>query len=489
MAGRVLATENSRVALTISSNTGQSKKCPQCLAAILATLAALVAGSFMSWTSPALPLLQKHDSVPYVTDGEGSWIGSILNLGAFLGALPAGLVADRIGRKFTLSILALPLSASWLLIGFGNSVAELFAGRFIAGIAIGAVSVTVPMYIAELAESSIRGALGTLFQLQMTLGILFSYLAGMVGDHRALSFISCALPVLFFITFTWMPESPVFLLSKNRKDAARKALQWFRGQDYDVDDELTKMMDTLKEAEQHKGTLGDLMSSRGTVLALIVALGLMTFQQMSGVNAVIFYSGKIFETSGSSLSATAASIVIGVVQVLATYSSTLLVDKAGRRVLLLISSSVMATCLTVLGLCFHLQEHGYDVSSISWLPLASVAVFIIVFSMGFGPIPWIMLGELFPSNVKGIASAVSAASSWILAFAVTKAFQNLLDLLGSPITFWLFAVMCITGTVFTAVLVPETKGKDLEEIQLELSGKKSERELEDVVDESNAKPI
>jgi SP family facilitated glucose transporter-like MFS transporter 8 len=170
----------------------------------------------MSWTSPALPLLQKHDSVPYVTDEEGSWVGSLLNFGAFLGALPAGLVADRIGRRLTLSILAVPLSAAWLILGFGSSVAELFAGRFIAGVAIGAVSVTVPMYIAELAESSIRGALGTLFQVQMTLGILFSYLVGMVGDHRALSFIACALPVVFFITFSWMPESPVFLLSKNR---------------------------------------------------------------------------------------------------------------------------------------------------------------------------------------------------------------------------------------------------------------------------------
>jgi SP family facilitated glucose transporter-like MFS transporter 8 len=150
----------------------------------------------------------------------------------------------------------------------------------------------------------------------------------------------------------------------------------------------------------------------------------------------------------------------------------------------------MATCLSILGLCFHLQEQEYDVSSISWLPLASVAVFIVVFSMGFGPIPWIMLGELFPSNVKGIASAVTAASSWILAFAVTKTFQNLLDGLGSPITFWLFAMMCIAGTVFTAVLVPETKGKDLQEIQLELSGRKnSVRELGAVVVEANTKPI
>jgi MFS family permease len=178
-------------------------------------------------------------------------------------------------------------------------------------------------------------------------------------------------------------------------------------------------------------------------------------------------------------------------QVLATYSSTLLVDKAGRRILLLFSSTVMAVCLTVLGLCFYLQMNGHDVSTLSWLPLACVSIFIIVFSMGFGPIPWIMIGELFPSNVKGIASAVAAAFSWIFAFAVTKAFQNLVDLLGSPVTFWLFAVMCVAATIFTAILVPETKGKDLQDIQAELRGKKSDTELETVVDGSlsQTKPV
>ena len=122
-------------------------------------------------------------------------------------------------------------------------------------------------------------------------------------------------------------------------------------------------------------------------------------------------------------------------QVLATYYSTLLVDKARRRILLLLSSTLMAVCLTNLGLCFHLQSRGHDVSSISWLPLTSVVNFIIVFSMGFGPVPWMMLGKLFPSNVKGIASDVSAAFNWILAFALNKSFQNLLDVLGLPATF------------------------------------------------------
>lgn len=484
MAGRVFLSENSRTALTITPHNVQAKKFPQYLAAILATLAAMVGGSFMAWTSTALPLLQEPGSVPLITNEEGSWIGSLLNLGAFVGALPAGLVADRIGRRATLCYLALPLMASWLLIAFSGSVAQLFAGRFLGGFAIGAVSVAAPTYIAELSESSIRGALGTLFQLQITVGILFGYLAGLVGDQQVLSLICCALPVIFLVTFFWMPESPVFLLSKNRKDDAKRALQWFRGRGYDVEDELTKMQDTIQEAQRNKASLGDLLSSRGTVTALIVSLGLMTFQQMSGVNAVIFYSGKIFEASGSSMSPTTASIVIGVVQVLATYVSTLLIDRAGRRILLLISSSVMSVCISILGLYFYLQTQEYDVSSISWLPLGSVAIFIIVFSVGFGPIPWIMFGELFPGNVKGVASAVTASFNWILAFTVTKVFQNMLDVLGSPVTFWVFAAISVAGTIFTAVLVPETKGKDLEEIQLELSGKKPGRELETVVSES-----
>ncbi|KAJ9581436.1 hypothetical protein L9F63_023368 [Diploptera punctata] len=477
MAGRVIVSENSRTLLTVTPQNVAADKFPQYLAAILATLAAMVAGSYMSWTSPALPLLQTNGSTPFVTDEQGSWIGSLFNLGAFAGAIPAGLVIDRLGRKVTLCVLAVPFITSWLLLGFSRSVCQIYLGRILGGLAVGAISVAAPTYIAELAESSIRGALGTLFQLQITLGILFGYVAGLVEDYMWLNLISSALPVIFLLTFVWIPESPSFLLTKNRKEEARRALQWFRGKRYDVQDELTRAIDAIQKQGEQKASLGDLLSSRGTVRALIVSIGLMTFQQFSGVNAVIFYSGKIFQASGSAMSATTSSIVIGIVQVLATYASTLLVDRAGRRILLLLSSTVMGSCLTILGFYFHFQTQGYDVTSLSWLPLASVALFLVLFSLGFGPIPWIMMGELFPNSVKGIASATTASIAWLLAFTVTKVFQNMLDLLGSPITFWVFATMCIIGTVFTAVLVPETKGKDLSEIQMELSG----REMKPVV--------
>ncbi|PSN50532.1 hypothetical protein C0J52_03509 [Blattella germanica] len=217
MAGRVIVSENSRTLLTVNPTNVPAKKFPQYIAAILATLAALVAGSYMSWTSPALPMLQANSSVPHITDEEGSWIGSLFNLGAFIGALPAGLICDKLGRKVTLCILAAPLIASWLLIAFSSSVIELYLGRIIGGIAVGAISVATPTYIAELAENSIRGALGTLFQLQITVGILVGYLAGLVGNQMALSLICCALPIIFFVTFIWMPESPVYLLTKNRQ--------------------------------------------------------------------------------------------------------------------------------------------------------------------------------------------------------------------------------------------------------------------------------
>lgn len=280
-----------------------------------ATLSAFAAGSALAWTSPALPLLLAADSHLTIDNDQGSWIGSLINLGAFLGALPAGLAADRFGRKRTLVLLSVPLTLSWLLIALASTVWEIYAGRFIGGMAIGAVSVATPMYIAELAESSVRGSLGTFFQLQITLGILFSYLIGLANNYQIISFISGAIPVLFLVSFVWMPESPMFLLSVNRKEEATRSLQWFRGEEYDVDDEMTKMRDTMKEAQDNKATLRDLVSTRGTVKALIVMLGLMWFQQMCGINAVVFYTGRIFESAGSSLPASYAAIVVGTVMV------------------------------------------------------------------------------------------------------------------------------------------------------------------------------
>lgn len=208
-------------------------------------------------------------------------------------------------------------------------------------------------------------------------------------------------------------------------------------------------------------------------MALIICLSLMFFQQFSGINAVIFYANKIFEAAGSKISADTCSIIVGVVQVLMTFVSAVLIDKAGRRLLLLQSSIVMGLCLVVLGIYFNLKESNEElVSTIGWLPLLCVILFIVSFSLGFGPIPWMIMGELFAADVKSIASAIAVMFNWALVFLITKTFDTMLNAMGSDWTFWFFGIWMAVCTAFVALVVPETKGKTNAEIQAMLSGKR-----------------
>lgn len=199
----------------------------------------------------------------------------------------------------------------------------------------------------------------------------------------------------------------------------------------------------------------------------------MLFQQFSGVNAVIFYTSSIFSAAGSDLDANISSIIVGVVQFVSTFVSTLVVDRLGRKILLIGSAAVMCICQLLLGVFFYLKDDDENsVESIGWLPLLSLCLFMVAFSLGFGPIPWMMVSELFPPSTKGFASSLASCFNWILAFLVTKFFTNLKDAMGSGPTFWLFMAILAVGTCFVVFFVRETKGKTVEEIQRELEGGK-----------------
>lgn len=272
-----------------------------------------------------------------------------------------------------------------------------------------------------------------------------------------------------------MPESPVYLCSKGRHHSAKRALQWFRGEDYDIEDEYTRICDAAKTGQENNASLSDLLQNKGTIKALVISIGLMAFQQLSGINAVVFYASSIFADSGSTISPGLCTIIVGVVQVIATYISTLLMDRAGRRLLLLISDSVMALLLFVMSIFYYYNDR-YDMSAYGFIPLASVALFIVVFSIGFGPIPWLMMGEIFPANIKGPASSLAASLNWIFAFTVTKMFGPMKEEFGMSTTFGCFTMVCVFGTVFVYLLVPETKGKSMEDIQRILNGEILEEE-------------
>ncbi|XP_066587406.1 facilitated trehalose transporter Tret1-like isoform X2 [Prorops nasuta] len=376
------------------NHTQKSKKLPQFVAVLLATIASFSIGTYLSWTSPALPLYNKNGTL-FISDQEGSWICALLPAGAIVGTVPAGILADKFGRKKTICILSVLLLTCWLPISFAQTVNWIYLGRFVAGVSSGAVSVVIPIYASEIADDSIRGALGTIFQLQITIGILYAYISGLIGDVIGMSMFCAAIPALLLMVCPLLPESPVWLIREGRKEEAHYAIRKLRGQYYRTDDELNKLENNLT-SQGDRVTFLDLIQYKK---ALIITLGLMVFQQLSGVNTLIFYAEKIFKTAGSSLSSTISSVIVGIVQVIATYFSTILIDRTGRKFLLFVSASVMSICMFTLSGYFHFQNE-HDVSKFAWIPLLSFAVFIIIFSVGFGPIPWLMVGELFTNNAK-----------------------------------------------------------------------------------------
>ncbi|KAI5713917.1 hypothetical protein M8J76_007798 [Diaphorina citri] len=433
----------------------EGRKLNQYLATVIVAFGPFCVGTGLAWTSPVLPMLTEPPSVigTVVSSGEASLIGALMPIGAIFGA-PAGPFADKFGRKPVILAFCFPYILSWLLILFAQNIYMLFVARFIAGVGTGGLCAIIPMFIGEIAESSIRGALGSFFQMFLTLGVLYVYCLGL-STYTVIAIGCLVIPILLFILlFLIVPETPIFLMKSGKPEKAEVSLRYYRGAQYDVATELAAIQKEIDAASEKKATFSDLFSSRANLRGLIVSLGLMMFQQFSGVNTVIFYSNDIFKSAGSTLDPSISAIIVGVVQCIVTGLSVVLVDKAGRRLLLLLSNS------------------GSDVSSIAFLPLISVIMFIVMFSLGFGPIPWMMVGELFAAEVKGIATGIAVAVNWIGAFLVTLCFGFLVRHFGSAATFWIFTVCCVVGTVFTFMVVPETKGKTLAQIQRELGGEK-----------------
>lgn len=224
----------------------------------------------------------------------------------------------------------------------------------------------------------------------MNLGIFFVYAVGSGASVFVLSLVCGCIPIIFGIIFVFMPESPYYWVSKNQPEKAVSSLKWLRGNDYDFNSELQELQSEHEERENQKISFAAAFARKTSVKALIIMLGLMFFQQMSGINAVIFYTGFIFDKANTGIQGSLATIIVGVMQVIATFISSIIVDKLGRRILLLISVSVMALCTIILGVYFYLSDtNPQSMETLGWLPIVAMCVFIVVFSLGFGPIPWV----------------------------------------------------------------------------------------------------
>ncbi|KAL0125276.1 hypothetical protein PUN28_004422 [Cardiocondyla obscurior] len=448
----------------------EGRKLWQYLASLSACLMAVGVGTALAWTSPVLPQLYEKNSWLVITEEQGSWVSSLLALGAIAGAVPSGPMADKLGRKKTLLLLAAPFLLSWVIIILASQLWLIYVARFIVGAGVGAACVVVPTYISEIAETSTRGSLGAMFQLNITVGILLAFVLGAVMNYTAFAIVCALIEVGFLASFMWMPESPIWLVNQKRKPEATVAMAVFRGDSYDPSEELAEAQREAEAASLKKSTVFDLVRTVAARKALLASLGGMFFQQLSGINAVIFYTVTIFQAAGSSMAPEISSIIVAIVQMVTTVVAAVIVDRAGRKPLLILSSSVMLISLVALGSYFNLKESESDVSNLGWLPLTSLTLFMIAFSIGMGPIPWMLMGEVFPAETKAVASGIAVMLNWFLVFLVTKSFPMMNKGLGADVTFWIFATIMAIATGFIYFFVPETKGKTSQEIQEELQG-------------------
>ncbi|KAL2723977.1 hypothetical protein V1478_008490 [Vespula squamosa] len=458
---------------TLVSKTEQTIKAKrffQYVASFSASIGAIAAGMSVAWTSQAGingANIAKIYNIS-ITAEEFSWIGSLAAFGSAISCVPIGTLTDIIGRKYAMLILVIPFTIGWLCIIFANSVILFYIGRFLTGFSGGAFCVTIPIYTSEIAETEIRGRLGLFYQLFLTLGILMVNILNFNVNMYQLSIISGFAPIIFGVTFFFMPESPVYYLIKGNEDAARKIYIKFRGTQYDIEPELSMQKRVIEEANKHKVSFLTLLNTKACKKGILISYGLMGFQQFSGVNALAFYIGPIVETAGGSVGPKEAAIIKSVIGIIMVFISTLVVDRLGRKILLTISIIVMCLSLLAFGIYFYLMERT-NTSSLGWLPLFCICSYIISFALGFGPIPWMMIAELFSPETKAIAGSSACLLNWIVAFIVTKTFVNLNDTIHIYGTFWLFSLVCAIAIGFVLFVVPETKGKTLEQIQHELS--------------------
>lgn len=392
---------------------------------------AFVSGQALTWSSPELGKFNSSADNPFdheLSDEETSWISSFMALGAVFGPFLFGFLADKIGRKITLLSIGIPFIISYILMTFVQVVEVFDVARFLIGMGVGGTFTVLPMYIGEVSENSNRGALSSSMNCFICLGLLSSYCVGPYTSVTVFNGILIVFPCLFLVLmFLFGPESPHYYVAKNEMEKASFTLKTIRG-GVDVKSELYEIQQSIEEAGN--GSFTDLFKSKALIKACIISVSLVVFQQMSGINAVLFYSENIFEAANTGIESALCSIIIGLTQFLTSFITPVLADHLGRRLLLIISAIGMLISEIPLGIFFILKDNGNDVDSISFLPILCLVAYIFTYNVGFGPLPWAIMGEIFPPHVKSIASSTTASVCWFIGFLVAKFFNQVQGAIG-----------------------------------------------------------
>ncbi len=450
--------------MTQQNNASQTNMRFVYLISVVAAIGGLLFGYDTAVISGAIGNLQTKFSLSAEAMGGAA---SAAIWGCVFGVMFAGYLSDRFGRKKMLLVSALLFAISAIGSALPANIGQFVIARFVGGLGVGMASMLSPLYISEIAPARNRGRLVTLYQLAIVIGINLIYfinllIAGM-GDEtwnvetgwRYMLGSEVIPAVLFLLLLAIVPESPRWLAKQGRDDDALAILTKINGKHRGAE-VLKEVQETLHEEQ---GTLKELFSP-GLRIAMMVGIVLAIFSQITGINAIIYYAPEIFKSVGfGTESALLQTVVIGLTNTLFTFVAIWLMDKAGRRKLLLGGVTGMIICLAGMGASFY-----FNLSS-GPLLLLFILGYIACFASSLGPIPWVLISEIFPTKNRGTAMSFSIVMLWLSVVAVTQFFPVMLQELGGALTFWIFMMNAIILVLFVWRFVPETKQKTLEEIE------------------------
>ena len=432
--------------------------------AAITALGGLLFGYDTGVISGALLFIGKD--FPGLTSFDKELLTSILLIGALIGALVGGRIADRAGRRPTVLGTAALFVAGVMLAAFSPSYGVLVGARVIIGLAVGSASMVVPLYIGEVVPPRVRGAMVSFNQLAITSGILASYLVdyGLASSQNwRLMFGLAAIPaVLMFTGMLFQRESPHWLVAQGREDEAREVLRRVRDEG-GIDAEIAEVRELSARRSSFREVLNPAVRH-----VMIIGVAMAVFQQVTGINTIIYYAPTLLSAAGLGNSAALlANVVNGAVNVLMTIVAIRLLDRTGRRPLLLGGTAGMAAGMIVVALTFAIggsQLHG----GAAYVAIAGLLLYTGSFAIGLGPVFWLLISEIYPVKIRGQAMSVATMANWGANFVVTISFLTLLGAIGNAGTFFLFAGLSIVALTYFQRQVPETKNRSLQAIERDL---------------------
>ena len=441
---------------------------------IIAALAGLLFGYDTGVISGAILFIRKDFDL---STGLVEAVVSAVLLGALIGSATGGKISDSWGRKKVLIIAGLVFIGGSLISALAEGPLSLIFSRALLGFAIGVSSCAAPLYLAEISPPDARGKLVSLNQLAITIGIFASYLVcyflSKDGQWRWMLAAGVFPAAIFLVGLIFLPESPRWLLMKSggKSEDARRVLEAIRGDTEVAAAEIREINAGLEESQKNQEQWNVLFSDwLRPVLFIVVAMSF--FQQTTGINTIIYYAPTVLQMAGfqEAQGAILATLGLGLVNVLATIVALPLIDRWGRRPLLLLGLGGMTLGLVLTGSSFYFNTSEIGAAAAGWMAVASMVLYIVSFAMSMGPICWLLISELIPLRVRGIGSSLATSVNWIFNMIVALTFLTLIQSLGPSGAFMAYAAMSVLALVFVYFLVPETKGRTLEEIEKELRG-------------------